>query len=189
MIARAELTRTLNGLSSAPNPAAADSLLPLVYTELRDLAGRYFNGERQDHILQPTELVHEAYVRMVDLTKIEWQGRTHFYAIGATTMRRILVEQARKRDRKKRGGDPERVSLEDGLALSKEKSVDVLAVEEALQELESNDPRAAKVIEMKFFGGMTEVEIAEKLDVSRRTVQNEWRLAKAWLRKFLSDYG
>jgi RNA polymerase sigma-70 factor (ECF subfamily) len=169
--------------------AAADSLLPLVYTQLRDLAGRYFKGEREDHILQPTELVHEAYVRMVDLDRIEWRGRTHFYALGATTMRRILVEHARKRDRLKRGRDPERVSLEEGLALSKEKSVDVLAVEEALQELETSDPRAAKVIEMKFFGGMTEVDIAQNLGVSRRTVQNEWRLGKAWLRNFLSDRG
>ena len=126
---------------------------------------------------------------MVDLDRIDWQGRTHFFALGATTMRRILVEHARRRESQKRGGGMERVSLDEGLALSKEKSVDVLAVEEALQEFEKTDPRAAKIIELRFFGGLTEVEVAENLGISRRTVQNEWRLAKAWLRKFFAERG
>jgi len=185
-IDKAELTRTLNLLPDGGGTPGIDALTPLVYDELRDIAGHYFAKEDADHTLQPTALVHEAYMRMVDLDRIEWQGRTHFFAMGALTMRRILVDHARKRASLKRGGDLQRIPLEDRHVFSRERSVDVLAMEEALQGLENEDPRAAEIVSLRFFGGLTEVEVAKKMGLSRRAVQGEWRMAKAWLRSRLN---
>ena len=163
------------------NTEAASRLLPLVYDELRALAARYMQKERRDHTLQPTALVHEAYVRLVDGARVEWQGKTHFYALAATQMRRILIEHARARKARKRGGGARRVTLEDGIAVSPNGVLDMLALEDALQRLETISPRQCRVVELRFFGGLSVVETARFLEISVSTVKDEWRVAKAWL--------
>lgn len=160
--------------------------MPMVYEELRKIAGHYFKREDPDHTLQPTALVHEAYLKLVDTNKVEWRDRNHFFAMGAKTMRRILVNHAKSKNRLKRGGDWERVSMDEDLSLSRERTVDILLMEEALQELESWDANGAKVVELRFYGGLKEEDVAEAMGVSRRTVQREWRAAKAWLQNYFT---
>lgn len=161
-------------------------LLPVVYEELRRLAASYMRGERTDHTLQPTALVHEAYLRLVRNTRMEWQGKTHFFAMAATQMRRILVGYARKREAQKRGGGGRMVTLDEAVALTRRQTVDVLALDEALQRLAQLDSRQSQVAELRLFAGLTEVELSEHLGVSERTVREDWRVARAWLMRELA---
>jgi RNA polymerase sigma-70 factor (ECF subfamily) len=165
---------------------AADRLMLLVYDELRSLAHRHLGREAAEHTLQTTALVHEAYLRLVDQTRVAWQGRTHFFAIGAQALRRALVDHARGRLREKRGGGRVRLELQDDIALAQGRSEDVLAVDEALVRLEALDPRQARIVELRFFAQLDMAEVAEALGVSKRTVEADWTAAKAWLRRELA---
>jgi RNA polymerase sigma factor (TIGR02999 family) len=160
---------------------ALEALLPLVEGELRRLARGYLAGERKDHTLQTTALVNEAFVRLVDARSIPWQGRAHFLGIAARLMRRVLVDHARTRGYRKRGGDLQRVSLDEAMVVSRDLDVNLLALDRALDRLAEADPRKVRVIEMRFFGGLTVEETAEALQVSTDTVKRDWRLAKLWL--------
>jgi len=182
---KTEITRVLRTVSGGDRDAV-NTLMELVYGELRRIAGYYFRKEAQGHTLQPTALVHEAYLQLVNVKEVDWKDRNHFFAIAAKTMRQILVRHAIRKKSLKRGGELERVSLDEGLALSREKTVDILMMEEGLKTLERRDPRSAQVVELRFFGGLKEVDVAEAMGLSRRTVQLEWRHAKAWLRNYLS---
>jgi RNA polymerase sigma factor (TIGR02999 family) len=160
-------------------------LTPLVYNELHHLAERYMRGEQAGHTLQTTALVNEAYIRLVDSSRVRWQNRVHFFAIAAQLMRRILVDFARRRRHQKRGGDWRKVTLGEGLDVAANVNADLVAVDEALQELAKLDPRKAQVVELRFFAGLTLEETAEALSVSTDTVGRDWRAAKAWLMREL----
>lgn len=166
--------------------AALDKVMPVVYQELRRLAHHYMRRERPGHTLQTTALVNEAYMRLVAYKKTRWQSRTHFFAVAAQVMRRILVEQARSKNFAKRGGGAEKISLDETVVVSAGRSAEVIAVDDALTELESWDPRKGRIVELRFFGGLSIEETAEVLKVSPTTVQREWRSAKAWLYKAIS---
>ncbi len=169
------------------NQQAQQELLPLVYQELRRIASRYMMRERADHTLQTTALVHEAYLRMVGQEpSVDWQNRAHFFAVAATVMRRILVDYARSRSSQKRGGKRPHLVLDEALVFDSNRLEEVLAVDEALSRLQEWDPRQSHIVEMRFFGGLTEKEIAEALDVSVRTVKRDWSFARAWLKNELS---
>jgi RNA polymerase sigma factor (TIGR02999 family) len=165
-----------------------DSLLPLLYEELRAVAAGFLRQERRDHTLQPTALVHEAFLRMKGRGPAELEDPARFRAAAAVAMRRILVDHARARRAGKRGGDLRRVSLDEGWGISRGGEVEVLALHEALEELAALDERQARVVELRFFGGLGEQEIAAELGVSLRTVEGDWRMARAWLRGKL-DHG
>jgi RNA polymerase sigma-70 factor, ECF subfamily len=167
--------------------AAVDRLFAAVYDELRSLAGQFFRHERADDTLQATALVHEAYMKLVDQTRVDWQGRTHFLAVAAQAMRRILVDHARQRDAAKRGGGQNRVLLDESLLPGVERADDVLAVDEALSRLLQLDPCQAQMVEMRFFGGMSVEETASALGMSKRSAEREWTMARAWLRRELSE--
>jgi RNA polymerase sigma factor (TIGR02999 family) len=167
------------------NQAALDELIPLVHDELRRLAGRYMRRENQGHTLQTSALVNEAYMRLVDQKSVHWQNRAHFFGVAAQLMRRILVDHARSRSRAKRGGGAQQVSLVDQAAVSKEVA-EVIALDDALTNLAEMDLRKSQIVEMKFFGGLTTEEVAEVLKVTPRTVEREWRKAKAWLNRALT---
>ena len=167
------------------NADAAEQLFPLVYDELRRLADRYLRDERADHTLQPTALVHEAFLRLNSSPKVEWRSDTHFLAMAATHMRRILVDHARAAGSQKRGSRPRRVTLGDEFAITEEQTLDVLVIDEALRRLEDRSSRQAKVVEMRLFSGMTVDEVAAALGVSERTVKGDWRVARAWLAREL----
>lgn len=169
--------------------AALGTLMPLVYGELHRLAHRYMMHERAGHTLQTTALVNEAYLRLIDAKRVEWQDRTHFFAICASLMRRILVDFARSRGYQKRGGNMRKVSLDESLLVSPEPDVDLVKLDDALNALAEFDPRKAKVVELRFFGGLSEEEVAEVLKVSRDTVKRDWRLAKVWLLEELTVGG
>lgn len=169
--------------------SALDKVMPVVYEELRRLAHHYMRRERPGHTLQTTALVNEAYMRLADYKKMRWQSRAHFFAVAAQVMRRILVEQARSKNFAKRGGGAEKISLDETAVISAGRSAEVVAVDEALTELESWDPRKGKIVELRFFGGLSIEETAQVLKVSPTTVQREWRSAKAWLYKAISDGG
>ena len=183
---RPDVHRLLESLSEGKS-SAANELMPLVFGELRSLAARLLSRERPGHTLQPTELVNEAFLRLVNQKRVTWQGRTHFFAIGAQAMRRILVDHARSKLRKKRGQRPLRVELTEKLLISSENIEDVLAVDEALEKLAELDPRQARIVELRFFGGLTVAEVAEAIGVSKRTVEAEWTMVRAWLRRELSS--
>jgi RNA polymerase sigma factor (TIGR02999 family) len=165
--------------------AALDRLMPLVHDELHRLAHRYMARERVGHTLQTTALVNEAYLRLVDASQVEWQNRAHFFAISANLMRRILVDFARSRGYRKRGGNVHKVELDEGRIASPRQSADLVALDDALDALAAIDPRQAQVVEMRFFGGLGEEEAAEVLGVSSRTVKRDWAMAKAWLAREL----
>lgn len=166
------------------NQAVLDELMPLVYEELRRQASRYLRKERANHTLQTTALIHEAYLKLCGLDQIEWQNRNHFFAIASTAMRRILVDYARERHREKRGGIAENLPLDEAFQIhSNEKSVDLIALDEALSRLAKLDKRQAKVVELRYFSGLSIDETAEILKVSNATVRLDWNLAKAWLKQ------
>jgi len=167
----------------AGNRSAESRLLPLVYAELRRRARRYMRGERPDHTLQPTALVHEAYLRLAGQREVDWQSRAHFFAVAAQLMRRILVDHARARKAEKRGGGEPRVALNESLAMTEEKSAELMALDEALTHLAERDPRQARAVELRFFGGLSEEEAAEVMGISLRTLKRDWSVARAWLFK------
>jgi RNA polymerase sigma factor (TIGR02999 family) len=162
--------------------AALDQLMPLVYSELHRLAHRHIKKERPGHTLQTSALLNEAFLRLVDQSDVQWQGRAHFFSIAAQMMRRILVDYARSRRYAKRGGDAQQVSFDEELVVSRQLSADVLQLHDALNELATIDERKGKIVELKFFGGLSIEETAEVLGVSPGTVMRDWTLAKAWLR-------
>lgn len=165
------------------NQDILDDLMPLVYEELRRQAARYLRKERAGHTLQTTALIHEAYLKLIDQKNVRWQNRAHFFAIAAQAMRRILVDYARERKREKRGGANENLPIEEAaFAVSPEKSVDLVALDEALTRLAKFDERQARIVELKYFSGLSIDETAEVLGVSNATVRNDWTMAKAWLR-------
>lgn len=180
-----DLTSLLRAAYSG-DEAAASQLLPLVYEELRRRAAGMMRREGEAHTLQPTALVHEAYLRMIRQENVDWQSRAHFYALSSKMMRRVLVDHARSGARQKRGGDQVKISLDDGLQLSVARDPDVLALDDALERLAELDPRQAQIVEMRFFGGLTVAEVAEVLGISKRSVEAEWTMIKAWIRRELS---
>jgi RNA polymerase sigma factor (TIGR02999 family) len=179
-----EVTRLLVDWGNG-DQAALDELIPLVYDELRRLAGRYMRRESQGHTLQTSALVNEAYLRLIDQKSVQWQNRAHFFGVAAQLMRRILVDHARSRSRAKRGGGAQMVSLAEQAVVSNEVE-EVIALDDALKSLAEMDPRKSQIVEMKFFGGLTTEEVAEVLKITSRTVEREWRTAKAWLNRALS---
>ena len=166
---------------NAGDPDAAMAAMPLVYDELKRIARRYFSRERRGHTLQATAIVHEAYIRMVEDNGVRWQSRTHFIGTLAHMMRRILVDHARQRNADKRGGSAHSVTLVEAEAASAERSPDLVKLDETLDELSQVDPRKAKIVELRFFGGLTIEETADFLDTSPATVIRQWRRARAWL--------
>lgn len=185
--ANTDLTATLTA-ATAGDQKAADQLIPVVYAELRRLAAIYLSRERGDHTLQPTALVHEAYLRLVDQTRVIWQNRAHFMGVAAQAMRRILVDHARRRAAMKRVGDLQKVTLDTALAIGKDAvQPDLIALDMALDRLALEHPEKAQVVVMRFFGGLKEAEIAEVLNVSTRTVTRYWKYALAWLSRDLSS--
>ncbi len=175
-----EVTRLLIRLTEGEG-AVLDDLLPLVYAELRRLAANYLRRERPGHTLQPTALVHEAYLRLIDQTQVHWQNRAHFFGVAAQMMRRILVDHARSQQAEKRGGEYQKFSLDENIDVSGERASDLVALDEALERLAQIDPDKSRVVELRFFGGLSVEETAEVLGVSAPTVKRHWRLAKAWL--------
>jgi RNA polymerase sigma factor (TIGR02999 family) len=169
---------------------AADRLFPLVYEELRALAGSLFRKQSPGHTLQPTALVHDAYVRLIDQTSPQWKDRGHFFAVAAKAMRQILTDHARRQQAVKRGGgDKQRIVLNDDVAFTAKPTVDLLALDEAMQALAALDERKARVVELKFFAGLGNDEIADVLHVSRATVADDWTVARAFLKSQLVDGG
>lgn len=174
---------------SGGNRASGDVLLALVYDELRRIARQYLRKERADHTLQPTALVHEAYLKLVDLSEVSWQNRAHFFAVASNVMRHILVDHARARATDKRGGEAQRIALEDAENLSDDADIDLLALDEALKQLATFDEQQSRIVELRFFGGLTIEETAHVLEISPATVKREWTLAKAWLFRRIKDRG
>jgi RNA polymerase sigma-70 factor (ECF subfamily) len=180
MIPQSNVTQLLREASSG-NQQSLDQLLPLVYTELRGLADAFMRRERSNHTLQPTALVHEAYMRLIDQREVNWENRAHFMSIAAETMRRILVNHALAANAAKRGGKETRVSLDEAISFRNGEEIDLVSLDEALTTLASFDPRQSQIVELRFFGGLTVKEVAAVLDMSTATVEREWRTAKAWL--------
>jgi len=178
------LQRWSDGDSSALN-----QLTPLIYGELRRIAHRYMGRQPADHTLQTTALIHEAYLRLVGQEEKRWENRAHFFGVAAQAMRHILMDYARTQNRAKRGGGARSVSLDEALTICAERSAELVALDDALIELAKLDERQSKVVVLRFFGGLTEPEIAEVLQVSQRTVSSEWRLARSWLLRQLDQAG
>lgn len=181
-----EVTKILQEWRSGKKQAA-EQLFPLVYDELKRQARNYLRRERDDHTLQPTALVHEAYLKMVDQTVLSAENRIHFFAIASRVMRQILVDHAREHKAEKRGGAAQRLSIEDIDVLPEQTAADVLELDEALRRLEAIDERKCRVVDMRFFGGLKEKEIAEVLGVTEKTVRRDWQFAKLWLYRELSQ--
>ena len=175
-----ETTRLLREWANG-DARALERLTPHIYRELRQIAGRFIQAENPGHTLQATALVHEAYLRLIEVDNVDWQHRAHFFAVAAQMMRRILLDAARRRGSAKRGGGAARVNLDEIPDLSAERGDQLVALDEALCRLAEVDPRKAKVIELRFFGGLTVEETASVLSVSQDTVMRDWRLARAWL--------
>src|SRR3982750_352557 len=167
-------------------PGAINDLLPLVYSELHRQAVAYLRSERGNHTLQPTALVHEAYLKLVGQRDVEWKSRGHFFAIAAQAMRRILVDYAKTRKRQKRGGADENVPLEEALIAADETNVDIIALDEALKRLAESDPQQERVVELRYFAGLSLEETAATLGISRATAARDWTMAKAWLHRELT---
>jgi RNA polymerase sigma factor (TIGR02999 family) len=182
MISQHEVTQVLTQLRQGDAQAAA-KLLPLVYDELRRLAGQYMCAESDGHTLQPTALVHEAYLRLVSHADADWQNRAHFFAVAAQAMRNILVDHARSRRAAKRGGDRHKLPLDDAPDVSLEREEYLLALDEALSKLAAFDPQQSRIVELRFFAGLTIEETAEVLRISPKTIQRDWIMARAWLHR------
>jgi RNA polymerase sigma factor (TIGR02999 family) len=180
-----EVTLLLQGWRSG-NRKALDALLPLVYEELRRLAHFQLQKERQDHTLQTAALVHEAYLRLIGLNPPQWESRTHFFAIASQLMRQILVDYARRHAAAKRGGGACKLSIEEATVLIRQKDVDVLLLDDALKALAKIDPRQSRVVELRFFAGLSLEEISEALEIAPATVQRDWTAARAWLHREIS---
>lgn len=180
-----EITRLLLAWNEG-DESALEKLVPLVYQELRRLAKRQMGRERPDHTLQTTALINEAYLQLVDVHNVRWNNRAHFFALCARLMRRILVDFARSRQYAKRGGGGQPISLDESLVVAPEKSRNLVAVDDALHALAKVDSRKAHVVELRFFGGLTEEEAAEVLKISPETVRRDWKMAKVWLLRELS---
>jgi RNA polymerase sigma factor (TIGR02999 family) len=181
-----EITRMLQEWSSG-NRDALDALLPLVYEELRRQAARYLRHERPGHTLQTTALIHEVYLKLVDQRTVNWQNRAHFFGIAAQMMRRILVDYAKLRHREKRGGADENLPLEEAaLVISEGKSIDLIALDEALTRLAEFDERQAGIVELRYFSGLSIEETADVLEISPATVKRDWQMAKTWLKAEIS---
>ncbi|MFN2502137.1 MAG: sigma-70 family RNA polymerase sigma factor [Pyrinomonadaceae bacterium] len=175
-----EITQLLLSWSKG-NHAALQDLMPLVYPELRKVARRYMRREREEHTLQTSALINEAYLRLVDQQAVEWQDRGHFFAMATQVMRHILIDHARRATYEKRGGRAQHLPLDDAAIVRQEKAADLIALDEALTNLARFDPRKSKIVELRFFGGLTVEETAEAMDLSPVTIMREWRAAKAWL--------
>jgi len=175
-----EITQQLIAWSNG-DESALERLIPVVYRELRRMADHYLRGERAEHSLQPTALVHEAYLRLIDQTKVEWHNRAHFFGVAAQMMRRILIDHAKAKHRLKRGGTATRVSLEDTSVITGERASELVALDEALLELAKIDERKSRIVELRYFGGLSVEETAQVLGISDKTVMRDWNLAKAWL--------
>jgi RNA polymerase sigma-70 factor, ECF subfamily len=185
----AEVTLLLSALTRGED-SAASKLIPLVYDELRRLASSYMRRERVDHTLQSTALVHEAYLKLVEQRSVNWQSRAHFFGVAAQLMRRILIDHARGHSRQKRGGEQHKVSLDEVFVFSEQQADELLAVDDCLNRLAKIDPRQARIVEMRFFGGLSVDESAEALGISPKTVKRDWSVAKAWLYADLKErYG
>lgn len=180
-----EITRLLLDWGNG-NKAALDELMPFVYQELRRLARHYMRGQPAGHTLQTTALVNEAYLKLIDSSQVNWQNRAHFFAISAQLMRRILVDFARSRNSLKRGGEQIQVTLDEKIEAPFEKETDLVALDDALKMLEELNPRQAQIVELRYFGGLSEEETAEALKISARTVRRDWSVARAWLYRELS---
>jgi RNA polymerase sigma factor (TIGR02999 family) len=178
-----DVTVLLNAMS-AGDENAPEKLLEAVYDDLRRLAAKYMRNERGDHTLQATALVHEAYIRLVDWKNVSWQNRAHFFAVAAQVMRKILVDNARAKNAGKRGG--QKISLDEAVSFAEEKELNLIALDEALSNLEKLDERQARIVELRFFGGLSIEETAYVLDVSATTVKREWTFAKAWFQRELT---
>jgi RNA polymerase sigma factor (TIGR02999 family) len=166
--------------------AALDKLMPLVYSELRRLASNYLRRERQNHTLQPTALVNEAYLRLIDQKSARWQNRAHFYGVAAQLMRRILVDHARQHHAAKRGGpSQERLSITSAGQIGEKPDLDLLALHEALEELKTFDPQQERIVELRYFGGLSIEETSEVMSIGHATVERDWKMARAWLRRKL----
>ena len=180
-----EVTRLLLAWSDG-DQAALDQLMPLVYGELRRLAKHHMCHERAGHTLESTALIHEAYLRLIDAKQVRWENRAHFFAAAARLMRQILVDLARERGSRKRGGDARQVSLDEALVISPQRHEGLVALDQALNALAEIDARKSRVVELRFFGGLSVEETAEALKVSVETVNRDWRFAKSWLSRRLS---
>jgi RNA polymerase sigma factor (TIGR02999 family) len=181
-----DVTSLLNKLADGDQEAGA-KLVPLVYNELRRLAARCLQHERGNHTLQATALVHEAYLKLTAQRSARWQNRAQFFALAAQAMRRILVDYARAQQRIRRGGKQQKVTLDEALLVSRDRTEELIAVHESLSRLEKLDPRASRIVELRYFGGLTVEEVAEVLGISSKTVTREWNTAKAWLYGDLKD--
>ncbi len=181
-----EITQLLLKWQKGDEHALAD-LIPLVYAELRKMAANFMRRQRPGHTLQTTALINEAYMRLVDSNRVNWQDRGHFFAVAAQLMRRILVDSARRRNSLKRGGDRVLITLDEKADLAVEKQTDMVKLDEALERLARLSSRQAKIVEMRYFAGLTEDQTAEVLGISSRTVRREWSLARAWLYRELND--
>ena len=184
--AEQDVTQILHAWSAGDTSAPA-RLMPVVYDELRRLARVYIARERTDHTLQPTALVHEAYLRLVDQTRANWKNRAQFCGVAAQIMRRILVQHARDRQRQKRGGEWEKVYIDETRELGQQRAPDLVALDDALKRFAATYPRESKVVELKFFGGLEAKEVAETLKVSTKTVLRDWGFAKLWLSRELTQ--
>jgi RNA polymerase sigma factor (TIGR02999 family) len=181
-----DVTRLLVDWSNG-DQAALDKLLPLVNDELRRLARRYMRRESPGHTLQTSALINEAFLRLIDQRRVRWQNRAHFFGVAAQLMRRVLIDHARSHRYAKRGGGALKVSLDEAAAVTEARAAELLAVDEALEKLTKMDARKGRIVELRFFSGLTEVETAEVMGVSLPTAQREWRAAKAWLRRMLTE--
>jgi RNA polymerase sigma-70 factor (ECF subfamily) len=181
-----EITQLLLAWGSG-DKAALDALMPIVYEELRKLAKRYMRRQTPGHTLQTTALVNEAYLRLIDSSRVRWQDRTHFFAISAQLMRRVLVDFARAKNSLKRGGEQIQITLDERIEAPFEKETNLVELDEALQKLARLSQRQSQIVELRYFGGLSEEEIAETLEISTRTVRRDWNLARAWLYRELSQ--
>ena len=180
-----EVTQLLSDARSGA-PGAHDQLFGIVYAELRKIAANYMRRERADHTLQATALVHEAYMQLVDQTRVNWQSRAHFFGVAAQLMRRILVDHARNQGAQKRGGNAQVLSIDDSIGMASVSEVAFDELDEALTRLQALDADQAKIVELRFFGGLTVEEVAEVMGVSTATIEREWRMARAWLHQQLT---